>query len=291
MADTIALAFVTEFAARAEAAFQDIQTLQGTTQEQMGVVGKDVEFVRVSPGVAVPHTRNAILPNANLGTTVAIATKTDWDFSQLIDPFDQDKVKWSMMEPYAKSIGYGLGRRSDQIKLDALESGATTTIAVDYESSGTNTALSVKKINTARAELLRKGVPDVPGQWHAAISAYAVEAALNDDKISSIDYNILRALQEGKLKEYSNFMFHVIADRTEGGLPTDANGYRKCYFWYSDAVGYAEGLSEGFNGKVRVDWDTPFGAWRALGRLSAGSVVVEADGVVEVLVDESKRAA
>lgn len=291
MADTISLAFETEFAARAEAAFQDIQTLQGTTQEQMNVVGKDIQFVRVDQGQAVPHVRNSVLPNANLGTTVKTATKTDWDMSQLMDPFDQDKVNWSMKEPYAKSIGYGIGRRMDQIKLDALVAGATNTIAVDYEDGNTNTALTVKKINAARAELLKNGVPDVKGQWHAAISAYAVESALNDDKISSIDFNVLRALQAGELKEYAGFTFHLIADRNEGGLPENGNGYRQCYFWYQDAIGYGQGLAEGFDKMVRIDWDTSYGAWRALGRVSAGATVIEPEGVVEVLVDESKRAA
>jgi len=290
MADNISLAFATEFAARAETAFQDIQKLDGTTQEQMDVVGKFVQFVRVDKGVAVPHTRNSVLPNANLGTTVATAETTDYDFSQLIDPFDQAKVRWSMMDPYCKAIGYGLGRRRDQMKLDAIEAGATQTVAVDYGSTGTNTALNAEKINRARALLLKQGVPDAAGKWHAAISAEALEGALNDNKIGNYDFNVIKALYEGSMKEYAGFMFHVIADRAEGGLPTDANGYRKCYFWYEDAVGYGQNINEGMDGMCRIDWDTSYGAWRALGRLGGGAKVIEDEGVVEVLVDESKAA-
>lgn len=291
MADTISLAFETQFALRAEVAFQEMQSLNGTTQESFNVVGYQKQFTRVEPGVATPHVRNAILTNGNLGTTVTTLELTGYDFSQLIDPFDQSKVSWDMMEPYCKSIGYSLARASLQSKINAFEAGTTQTVAVDYGLTTGTIGLSVKKINRARALMLKKGVPSIPGKWHAAISAFALESALNDDKISNIDYNILKALYEGSMENYSGFTFHVIADMAEGGLPIDSSGYRKCYFWYNDAVGYAESINQGMDGKCRVDWDTLHGSWRALGRIGCGAKVIDPNGIVEVLVDESQAAA
>jgi len=291
MADQLPLAFQTEFDSRVEAVFQDVSNLRGTTFEKMGVVGKFVQFRRRGKGVATPHVRNSPITPLNLGTTVATAELTDWDAAEREDPFDLAKINWDDMSVVAQSLGMALGRRSDQIRLDAMEASSTpNTVAVDYGSVGTTTALNVEKINRSRALLLKNGVTPMRGQWHAAISAEALEGALNDTKIGSQDFNVLKSLYEGSLDEYSGFTFHVIADRDEGGLPLNGSGYRKCYFWDSMAVGYGEGINEGMDGRVRIDWSPDYGGWVLNGKLSAGAKVIENAGLIEVLVDESKAA-
>lgn len=291
MADQLPLAFQTEFDAMVSVAFQNHAVLMGTMYEKRNITGKYCQFRRRSKGAAVPHVRNSPITPLNLGLTVATCELTDWDASERLDPMDLIKINWDDQKVVAESLGLAIGRRADQLRIDAMAAASPQQIAVDYESPGTSTALSVKKINHARALLLKNGVPDGPGSWHAAISALALEGALNDTKIGSQDYNVLRSLYEGALKEYSGFTFHVIGDRDEGGLPTTALGYRKCYFWDTNSIGYAEAMSEGMDGRVRIDWSPDYQGWLLCAKLSAGSKVIEAEGIVEVLVDESKAAA
>lgn len=289
MADQLPLAFQTEFNSRVEAVFQDTAVLRNTTQVQTGIVGKYAQFRRVGKGAATPHVRNSPITPLNLGLTVATAELTDWDAAERVDPFDLAKINWDHMKVTAQSLGMALGRRADQIILDAFEAAAPTQIAADYGEAAT-TALTVKKINRARALLLKNGVTPVRGQWHAAISAVALEGALNQEKIGSQDYNVLKSLYEGSMDQYSGFTFHVIADRDEGGLPVDGSGYRQCYFWDSLSTGYAEAMQQGMEGMVRSDWDPSYQGWVLCGKLSAGAKVIESDGLIEVLVDESKAA-
>ena len=290
MADNLPLAFQTEFDAMVTAAFQDIAVLGGTMYEKKNITGKYCQFRRRSKGAATPHVRNAPVTPLNLGLTVATCELTDWDAVERLDPMDLIKINWDDQRVVAESLGFAIGRRADQMRIDAMEAASPQQIAVDYGSAGTNTALNVEKINHARALLLSAGVPDGPGSWHAAISALALEGALNDTKIGSQDYNVLKSLYEGSLKEYSGFTFHVIGDRDEGGLPTDASGYRKCYFWHHNSIGYAEAMEEGMSGRTRIDWSPDYQGWLLCAKLSAGSKVIESEGIVECLVDESKAA-
>lgn len=290
MADQLPLAFQTEFDARVLAAYQQSAVLLDLVFSKKNVVGKYCQFRRRSKGAATPHVRNAPVTPLNLGTVVATAELTDWDAAERLDPFDLKKINWDDFGVVSENLGMAIGRRHTQILLDAMESGVTQTIAVDYESPGTSTALSVKKINRAAALLNQNGVMKGPGGWHAAISAVALEGALNDDKIGSQDYNILKALYEGSLNEYSGFRFHVIADNAEGGLPKTGDD-RSCYFFDHNSVGYAEGFMEGLNGRVRMDWSPDYQGWLMCAKLSAGAIVIEPAGLIEVLVDETKAAA
>lgn len=289
MADQLPLAFETEFDANVEAVFQEMGVLRGTTYEKMNVRGKYEQFRRRGKGVATPHVRNSPIVPLNLGLTVATVELTDWDAPERLDPFDLAKINWDDFKPVSESLGMSLARRSDQIKIDAMEAASPTQVAVNYD--GSNTALTVKKINRARALLLNNGVMGGPGMWHAVISAFALEGALNQSQIGSQDYNVLKSLYEGSLKEWSGFTFHVIGNRAEGGLPTNASGYRKCYFFDKNAVGYAEGMNVGMEGRVRIDWSPDYQGWALCGKLSAGAKVIESEGIIEVLVDESQAAA
>lgn len=285
MADTLPLAFQTEFDARVEVVYQGRQMLMDRTYTKSGVVGKYTQFRRVGKGVATPHVRNAPLTSLNLDTIVATAELTDWDAPQRLDPFDLAKINWDDMGVVAESLGFAIARRADQIKIDAFQAGVTQTIAADYGSM-TATGLTVEKINHARAILQSKAVPMQAGRWCAAISSLASESALNEEKIGSQFYNMFLSLFQGQISQYSNFEFVVIPDNAEGGLPLSGD-IRSCYFFDKMSTGYAEGLQEGMDGRVRTDWSPDYQGWILNARLSAGAKVIEPDGLIEVLVDET----
>lgn len=289
MADNLPSSFQIEFDARVKLAYQASAVLNDKCYTKNNIVGKYCQFRRRGKGAAVPHVRNSPLTPLGLDTVVVTAELTDWDAPERLDPFDLAKINWDDMSIVAEALGMLIGRRADQIKIDALQAGVTQTIAVDYGTTGTNSALNVQKINGAMKLLNKNNVPKDGTNWHAIISASALEGALNDTRISNHDYNVLRSLFEGELKKYCNFQFTVIGDRDEGGLPINGNGYRSCYFFEEKALGYAEAIIEGGGGmRTRIDWSPDYGGWLLNARLSAGAKVIEPLGIVEVLVDESK---
>lgn len=287
--DTIPLAFQTEFDSRVSVAYQQSAILLDKVYTKKNVTGKFVQFRRRSKGLAVPYVRKSPIQVANLGTTVVNAELTDWIAADRVDPMDLIKINWDDQKVVAENLGNMIGRRHDQIIVDAMEAGVQTTIAVNYP-SGSNTALTVKKINRASALLNKFGVGALPGERFALISAEALEGALNDSKIGSLDFNVLRSLYEGSLKQYSGFTFLVMSERDEGGLPVSGT-VRSCYFYEKNSTGYAEALMEGVNGQVRTDWSTDYGNWLLTAKLSAGATVIEDVGILEVLVDEAQAAA
>ena len=289
MPDQLPLAFQTEFDARVLAAYQQSAILLDKVYSKKNVTGKFCQFRRRSKGAATAHVRNSPVTPLNLGLTVATAELTDWDAAERLDPFDLRKINWDDFSVVAENLGNAIGRRHDQLIVDAMESGVTTTVAVDYGTVGTDTALTVEKINRASALLNQAGVTATPGNRHAVISAVALEGALNDTKIGSQDFNIIKALYEGSMQQYSGFKFHVMSDRDEGGLPK-AGDNRSCYFFDMNSVGYAEALMEGMNGGVRKDWSPDYQGWLMCAKLSAGAIVIEAEGLIEVLVDETQAA-
>lgn len=286
MSDQLPLGFETEFDANVMAAFQEQQVLMGVTFEKMNVQGKYVQFRRRGKGAATPHVRNSPITPLNLGLTVATAEMTDWDACERLDPNDLAKINWDDMGVVAESLGMSIGRRADQIKIDAMVAASPTQVPVDYGSVGTNTALNVEKINRARAILQNNGVPMGRGELQFVISAFALEGALNDTKIGSQDFNVLKSLYEGSLKEYAGFTFHVLGARDEGGLPLDGSGFRKCYAFHKNSLGYGQN----FDQKVRKDFSADYQGWVFCAKLSAGAKVIEPIGILEVLVDESKAA-
>ena len=286
MADTLPLAFQAEFDSRVEVVYQGHQMLMDRIYQKTGVVGKYCQFRRVGRGVATPHVRNAPLTSLNLDTIVQTAELTDWDAPERLDPFDLAKINWDDMGVVAESLGLAIARRADQIKIDAFQAGVTQTIPVTYGAMA-NTGLTVLKINHARAILQQNAVPMQQGRWCAAISGEASESALNEEKIGSQFYNMFLSLFQGQIVNYSNFEFVVIPNVQEGGLPLSGD-IRSCYFFDKMCAGYAEGLQEGMDGRVRTDWSPDYQGWILNARLSAGAKVIEPSGLIEVLVDQTK---
>lgn len=290
MADNLPLAFQTEFDARVQLAYQASAQLLDKCYTKNNIVGKYCQFRRRGKGSALPHVRNSPLTPLGIDTIVATVELTDWDAPERLDPFDLAKINWDDMSVVSEALGRSIGRRSDQIKIDAMQAGVTQTVPVDYGTTGTSSALNMQKINRARQILLKNNVPSEGTRWFAAISASSLESLLNDKRAINNLYNPLRPLMEGEVKHYCGFEFIVIGDRDEGGLPINpTTGYRSCYFWEEKAYGYADAIIEGGNGmRTRMDWSPDYGGWLLNARLSAGAKVIETLGLIEVLIDESK---
>ena len=65
--------------------------------------------------------------------------------------------------------------------------------------------------------LLRaQGVPNA--NLYAAITAQGLGGLLNEEEITSVDYNNVKALVNGDVDTFGGFKFVVIEDRAEGGL-------------------------------------------------------------------------
>ena len=99
---------------------------------------------------------------------------------------------------------------------------------------------------------------------------------------ASRDYVESYVVRTGMLPQLYGFDIEVIEARDEGGLPLSA-GVLTNYAWDADAVG----LGVNLDGAVQTDWIAEKTSWLANQLFSAGSVVIDALGVLEIATTEA----
>lgn len=271
--------FITSFDTLVKKQYQGQMKLRGAIRVKTGIKGSSHEFPKINKGIATPRIPQTDVTPMNVGHEKAVATLSDWNAADYSDLYDLAKLNFDERQELVDTATMAMGRRLDQLVLDALATGANTT-QVAKSVGGADTGLNIQKILRAKRLMDDKGVP-MEGR-HMAISAYAVEQALLDEKITSADYNVLMPLLKGELKEFSTFQFHLIEARDEGGLPVSSNT-RTNYAFHRDAVGLAVGVDI----RTEINYIAEKTSTLVNAIFSAGSVVIDADGVYDVLTHEA----
>lgn len=282
MSLNLSTAFVAAYTERAKAAYQRGARLGGTVREVTGVVGSTNRFEVYGKVTAPIHIPNS--PVTFVSPTVAAATATlaDYTAAVLTDKFDQQKIRWDEVMMSADAVGKSLGRRKDQVVIDAF-SNATPTNTIAYnDASMVNNAFNVGRMRYAKSLLDSFGVDEEGRHW--AMRAGAMRQLLGSTAATSHDYAAVKALVNGEVNTFLGFQIHVIEARTgEGGIPLNTGTRYYSYAWHKEAMGYAEGIGP----QIEIARETQYRARAVYGDLSAGAVVIDAEGWVEVEYDEA----
>ena len=195
----------------------------------------------------------------------------------LIDDVERFLVNFDERQEDAMLLAMALGRRSDQLIIDALNaSGTSNTIAAG------GTGLTFAKVREIVEFFNKLAVP--PENRCIAISAEAESDLMAEDQFTSSFYINLDAIKNGGLN--GNFamgmMWKVIPDMTEGGLPLNGN-IRTCFAWHKLAMG----MGVGRNFSTQIERVPHLDSWQVLGKIFANAVAVDNVGIVSVDVDES----
>ena len=279
MAINLSTAFVTLFDAEVKQAYQAQAVLRGAIRVRSGVEGASYKFPKIGKGVAqvrIPQTDVAPL-NVTYGqVTVNLA---DYIAAEYSDIFMQAKVNFDERRELVQVVSNAIGRRQDQLILDALiNSGTSNTVASSI--GGNNTNLNVAKLRAAAEQLNTKNVP--MDNRHIVIHASSLSSLLGETSVTSSDFNNVKALVQGDINTFLGFTFHVLGDREEGGLPI-ATGDRKVFAFHRDAVGMAEGIAP----KTEINYIPEKTSFLVASMFSAGAVAIDAEGIVQITCDEN----
>ncbi len=195
----------------------------------------------------------------------------------LIDDVERFLYNFDERQEDAMLIAMALGRRSDQLIIDALEvSGTANTIAAG------GTGMTFAKVRQIVEYFDNLAVP--PEQRVIAISAAAQSDLLAEDQFTSSFYINLDAIKNGGLN--GNFamsmMWKVIPEMTEGGLPKTGN-IRTCFAWHKMSMG----MGIGRNFSTQIERVPHLDSWQVLGKIFANAVAVDNVGIVSIDIDES----
>ncbi|MGB0818087.1 MAG: phage capsid protein [Candidatus Puniceispirillaceae bacterium] len=272
--------FITSFDTLVKKQYQGKMKLRGAVRVKTGVKGSTHEFPVINKGVATPRIPQTDVTPMNVGHGKATATLEDWNAADYSDVYDLSKLNFDERQELVDTATMAIGRRLDQLIIDALDAGANATQVSD-DLGGTNTGLNIEKILRAKRLMDDQGVPN-DGRRHMAVSAYAVEQGLQETELASADYNLLMPLMKGELTDFSGFKIHMIESRDEGGLTVSSN-VRKNFAWHQDAVGLAVGLDL----RTEVNYIPEKTSTLVNAIFSAGAVVIDNLGVYEVLTYEA----
>jgi hypothetical protein len=284
MAISLSNAFVTLFDAEVKQAYQGKAMLVGAVRQRRGVEGSTVRFPKVGRGVATARVTQTDVTPMNVGFSNVTCTLSDWNAAEYSDVFSQQKVNFDERSELAQVVGAAIGRRQDQLILDALN-GASGTGTVANSIGGSNTNMNISKLREAAKILNAKNVPS-DGR-HIIIHANSLAAMLEQTSVTSSDFNTVKALVQGEINQYMGFTFHVLGDRSEGGLPIDGSSDRTLFAFHKDAIGYAEGIAP----RTEINYVPEKTSWLVNALFSAGSIAIDAEGIVKITARDTAAAA
>jgi len=279
MSQQLSAIAVTEFESMCKAAYQTGRTLRPTVRLKSGIVGSSAVFRRATRGQATPRIPQTDVRPMNTGYGSATANIADWNAAEYTDVFDQQKTNIQERPIVAANIAGAIGRREDQMILDALDT-ANAAANVDTNVGGATTGANMAKLRRAKRVLDDRAVP--LDKRNFAHSTRFLEDLLGATEVTSADFNTVRSLVNGQMEKFLNFKYEMIETRVEGGLPIAGN-VRTNYAYDADAVGLAVGIDQ----KTEVNYIAEKTSWLANGLFAAGAVVIDPEGVIEVATTEA----
>lgn len=286
MSKFLSNAAVIEFDSEVKHQYQGTKSLRDTVSLRSGVVGESYKFARMGKGVAVQKATQADVTPMNISHARQTAAMQNWYASEYTDIFDKAEVNFDEKSELAKTIANGLGRREDQLVIDAIAACTFHASTVDPDIARVLDISATRNFDLAALQSAKAHFDDLEiGQGeelHIALRAAALQELLSSTQVSSSDFNTVKALVRGEMDTFMGFKFHIIGTRTEGGLG-GVSGDLVAYAWAKSSVGLAVGIDM----QTSIDWIAQKTSWLATGILKAGAVAREPQGIYKIQYNET----
>jgi len=277
MAVGISNAFVQLFDAEVKQAYQASRALAGLTRERANVEGNQVKFPKIGKGTATVRVPQTDVTPLNVTYSQVTATMSDYIAAEYSDIFSQQKVNFDERRELVQVVGAAIGRRMDQLTIDALTaSGTSLTVATSIGGAGTN--MNIEKLIEAK-KLLDAGNVPMEGRC-MLIHANTLAGPLGETQVTSADFASVKALVQGDIDTFMGFKFVTLGDRDEGGLPLPST--RTCFAFHRDAVGVGIGMNQ----KSEINYVPEKTSFLVSSMFSAGAVAIDAEGIVAISCTE-----
>jgi hypothetical protein len=267
--------FIQTFDAQIKHEYQEFMRLRGSTRIKTSVQGSTHNFPLMGDGLAQPRTPGTEVTPMDVTRTQNPCVLQDWSAPVYSDIFNQQKQNINEVAELRKTVAGAMGRRMDQIIINEVNSAATNEVAV-----GT-TGFTLEKLLEAKKILDNNGVPE--SDRYYVHDPAALQSALLLEKLTSQDYNVIRALVNGEVNTFAGFKFIMIGSgRKEGALPK-VSTTRYNFAWHKEALGLAIGMDM----NTKIDWVAQYTSWLVNGCFVAGAKVIDGKGLVKIGIKEA----
>ena len=280
MAISISNAFVTLFDTEVKQAYQADAVLRNTVRLRTGVTASTHKFPKIGSGVAQVRVPQTDVTPLNVTYSQATVTLTDYIAAEYSDIFNQAKVNFDERQELVQVVAKAIGRRSDQMIIDAL-SGSGTSLTVANSIGGATTNMNMAKLREAQRLMNANNVP--MEERYIVMHASQLSNLLSETQVTSSDFNSVKALVQGEINTFMGFTFNVIGGRSEGGLTGGGSGVdRTVYAYHKMAVGMAEAMAV----RSEINYIPEKTSWLVASMFSAGAIAIDAGGIVAITCRE-----
>lgn len=281
---------VTQFDTMTKHDFQSMGVLRGTFRSRTGVKGSKATFNKMGKGIASERTApSSDVISMNVDHNKVEVTLKDWEASEYTDIFKQKEVLPDEVSELSTTIKGAIGRRRDQLCIDALVAGsysatpsATQGFLVPTTVGGVGTGMNMDKLIAIKKWFDRKAVPKE--DRCIALTAEGLGDLLAVTQVTSSDYATVKALVRGEIDTFLSLKFYEIPEMDEGGLPHDgAAAYavtgdvQDGFAWQKTAVGEAVGIEM----QTSTDWIPHKKSFLSSGDFKGNSVIIDNVGIVK----------
>lgn len=269
--------------------------LRRTVRDDGDIIGKSVYFDRIGPTSAQKvTTRHGDTPLMNTPHSRRKANLWDYDWADLVDWQDKLKTIYDPVNPYARNAAWAMGRSMDDLIIEVASDSALTgvdgstsvalpsdqKIAVNdhtYDSGSGDVGLTISKLIYAR-EILDAADVDPDLKRYIIVTAKQVSNLMTTTEVTSMDFNTVKALHEGRINEFMGFEFI----RTQR-LATDASNDRLVLAYTEQALGLMTPKDVSVDIGPRRDKRNSTQVYACM---SIGAVRIEDEQLVEIACSE-----
>lgn len=251
--------------------------LRDSVRVRSDVVGSTVQFRKMGEIIAVPTGFQNAVTIQDPGFTPHVANLSKYTAPTAVDTIQELTVNFDSKRELAIAVAMAVGRRSDQIIIDALDaSGTANAIAA----SGAN--MSYAKLREITQYFEDNAVPIE--DRYLAMSGNNLRALLAADQIISRFYTSNDAVENGTLnyRELMGMNIRIIPTMTEGGLPKTGN-VRTAFAWHRMSMG----MGIGQDLRTEINYLPLQTSYLVNGLFYAGAVAVDNRGIITIDCDES----
>ena len=267
MANTIDQAFIKQFESEVHLAYQRMGSkLMNTVRQVNNVNGNVVRFQKIGTGSASTKSRNGMVTPMELAHTNVEVTLNDYYAAEYIDKLDELKTNIDERQAIATSAAAALGRKTDEIIYTAMDAGANSSQIHD-----TGSALGKADLLTLFETFGTANIPE-DGQRYLAMHPKGYADLFNITEFASSDFVGEQNLPFAggmTMKEFLGFKIFSTAAITAG----------KNMAYHTTSIG----LGVGANVTTELNYVPEKVSHLATSMMSMGSVVIDDNGIYEVL--------
>ena len=266
----------TEFDSMVKHAYQSAGKLRSAVTVRSGVVGDTYKFRSMGKGIANQKASQADVTPMDISHSLITCTLENWNAPEYTDIFDAAEVNFDEKSELASVIANALGRREDQLVLDAMVAGTST-----HSDITAATAFDVATVRKAGQALDGVGA-SMEGRF-IVFNKIQKQQLLGTTEATSSDFMNVKALVAGDIDTFYGFKFIMMDDRDEGGLTGGATATADAWAFHAPSLGLAVGLDL----KTEINYVAQKTSWLCNGILKAGAVVRDGDGFVQLISDDT----